>query len=502
MSLSRAKNLLRGVRFHHLGFCFFWAVSFVVLAGLQRDDTLPENWMLYAFIEQFATFALVGSIAFFYRKKRSVLPPRLALVAGFALGGGALLYFLSFILGYHDMFGIVSAGLLVGFANALFFVLWQTFFVTEGQQRAIIYIPLSAVFSILLYFLVMLLPEPLLIFATVIVLPFLAMFTLYASLNEVELYPIQVADKVRARKIVGDLWKPVFCVCAIGFVWKLVSHFPMSESSEFALGGIAVLIGFGAAGLFVVFLELFSPRGFDILRVYQILFPLITGIFLLPTFFGAQYTSLLSGMLMFGFEVVNLLLLIICAVYAAQKKLSPLVMYGICIFPTLVFMSIGDILGSFLNPMFVYDFAFAVNVLFVCIYLLSMVLVLVSRGKRSQEPIVHTSEDIVAPSSHKAKKPLFGVVAERGKAEEGSNESSAAVSRGDDECPIACFQERGVSPREIEVAQLLLKGNSVAAISRKLFISENTTRGHTKSIYKKMNVHSRQELIDAVEKNE
>lgn len=49
---------------------------------------------------------------------------------------------------------------------------------------------------------------------------------------------------------------------------------------------------------------------------------------------------------------------------------------------------------------------------------------------------------------------------------------------------------------EIEVAELLMKGHTVSAIAGKLFISENTTRGHAKSIYKKLAIHSRQELVD------
>ena len=49
------------------------------------------------------------------------------------------------------------------------------------------------------------------------------------------------------------------------------------------------------------------------------------------------------------------------------------------------------------------------------------------------------------------------------------------------------------------MVDLLLKGNTLAAISRKLFISENTTRGHMKRIYRKFDVHSRQELIDLIE---
>ena len=55
-----------------------------------------------------------------------------------------------------------------------------------------------------------------------------------------------------------------------------------------------------------------------------------------------------------------------------------------------------------------------------------------------------------------------------------------------------------LSPRETEVASLMLRGNTVPAIARKLFISENTVRGHTKAIYRKLNVHSKQELIDLI----
>ena len=41
-----------------------------------------------------------------------------------------------------------------------------------------------------------------------------------------------------------------------------------------------------------------------------------------------------------------------------------------------------------------------------------------------------------------------------------------------------------------------MKGHTVSAIAGKLFISENTTRGHAKSIYKKLDIHPRQELVD------
>ena len=47
------------------------------------------------------------------------------------------------------------------------------------------------------------------------------------------------------------------------------------------------------------------------------------------------------------------------------------------------------------------------------------------------------------------------------------------------------------SKREREVVALVLRGNNVPAIARKLYISENTTRDHMKSIYRKASIPAR-----------
>lgn len=57
-------------------------------------------------------------------------------------------------------------------------------------------------------------------------------------------------------------------------------------------------------------------------------------------------------------------------------------------------------------------------------------------------------------------------------------------------------QNAGLTKREIEVVQLLLEGRSLRIIQETLFISEGTARTHTKRIYAKLGVHSKQELID------
>ncbi len=56
-----------------------------------------------------------------------------------------------------------------------------------------------------------------------------------------------------------------------------------------------------------------------------------------------------------------------------------------------------------------------------------------------------------------------------------------------------------LSPREIEVFFLLAKGHTRAHIASELSIGDETVKSHVKSLYRKMGLHSQQELIDLVE---
>ena len=59
--------------------------------------------------------------------------------------------------------------------------------------------------------------------------------------------------------------------------------------------------------------------------------------------------------------------------------------------------------------------------------------------------------------------------------------------------PFACL-----TPREREVALLLSEGKTPLAVQEHLCISDNTVRMHRKNIYRKLDVHSQQELIERV----
>ena len=58
------------------------------------------------------------------------------------------------------------------------------------------------------------------------------------------------------------------------------------------------------------------------------------------------------------------------------------------------------------------------------------------------------------------------------------------------------YEAVGLTEKEIEVADLLAEGLSLREIAKKLFISENTAKTHRSNVYKKMQVASREELVE------
>jgi DNA-binding NarL/FixJ family response regulator len=59
--------------------------------------------------------------------------------------------------------------------------------------------------------------------------------------------------------------------------------------------------------------------------------------------------------------------------------------------------------------------------------------------------------------------------------------------------------EHKLSPRQREVMRLLLKGRDVKYIMNTFYISQATAKTHIYNLYRKLEVHSRRELLDLIE---
>jgi DNA-binding CsgD family transcriptional regulator len=60
-------------------------------------------------------------------------------------------------------------------------------------------------------------------------------------------------------------------------------------------------------------------------------------------------------------------------------------------------------------------------------------------------------------------------------------------------------QDYGLTAREAEIMELIVRGNTVARIADILVISENTVRTHSKRLYTKLDVHKKQEIVDLLD---
>lgn len=84
----------------------------------------------------------------------------------------------------------------------------------------------------------------------------------------------------------------------------------------------------------------------------------------------------------------------------------------------------------------------------------------------------------------------------KGAVSEGGDEETAGVFDSAVAKSKAIAQEHGLTKRETEILELLAQGRSMPYIQQELVLAEGTVRTHVNRIYKKLDVHSRQELID------
>ena len=76
--------------------------------------------------------------------------------------------------------------------------------------------------------------------------------------------------------------------------------------------------------------------------------------------------------------------------------------------------------------------------------------------------------------------------------------SSPCVAEVQEDPVEAAADEYGLSERERDVLRLLAEGRTSSRIQEELCIAAGTVNYHTRNIYSKMGVHSRQQLIDLV----
>ena len=273
------------------------------------------------------------------------------------------------------------------------------------------------------------------------------------------------------KSVVRQLWRPVLCTTVFGFMSGLMSQ--ISGQGELPLAAfqqISIIASLIVVGILLLPALLFS-RQLSITSAYSLALPISAAGFMLLPFIWNGFFGVTNALVNMGLMTVSIILWCMLASTAAKSQLPVHCVFGSCLMLTIAANLLGMGLGFAFAGYLTQSFLTLAGVALAAIYILSMVSLFVFRGQRAARGHQEQSDGV---------KQLV------------LNEEQYLS------CCAAVGEASGFTPRELDMLPLLARGRSIAKVSATLCISENTAKTHIRSIYSKLEVHSKQELIDLI----
>lgn len=290
-------------------------------------------------------------------------------------------------------------------------------------------------------------------------------------------------------------WRIGVCACLVGVADGMVrAAFLSSNNLSIHMFLQWPLAGAGLLTMAIVYGAAILSSEQSARTIYKAaIFVMAFFFMLLPVFTGAQDVE--SVLALAGYGTFNVLIWMLLAEISYTYRLSSTEVFGIGWAMVTLGVLLGSIAGTIVDQFapFTPQFLSLIALVATMAVLLSFLFVF-----RESDLIDLTEEpdgDNAGAIEKAAESPSSeGVVAVAG--ESGGDEGRRP--RFHDRCleVAAAFE---LSPKETEVMTLFAKGRSAARIQEELFISKGTVSTHLRHIYQKMDVHSKQELLDVIE---
>lgn len=414
-----------------------------------------------------------------------------------------------------NLFLIASAAL-TGVGTSVVVLRFGVVYSKVPAREAAMYTAASFVFAAMIYFMAVGLPDPVGMVFTAL-LPVLAVASTLTN-------PEWSAEDETTRpegpsSMRGFFVRLLVAVAVFSTVVGVSRGFSVPHSSISSLNDDGALIIFSTAVVAAVLFAVIGllRRQFDVSRLYYpIIIAVAAGILVTPlvggTGFGSQFVTV-------AYNCFVLVIWCLLAYVAYSSRLSPILVFGLgrgasalgTTFGWLGGLEIVRTQGSGSLSLEVISVAMVFALLVVSMLVLNDRLIGdalrsgdSSRGGESDA----TPISVVVPAGERDDARVAAYAAETDGAGVGASDGHADGVAADGERRAGHYRTRcdavaerfGLSPRERDVFELLVRGRSIDYIAQSLTISFNTAKSHIRHIYVKTDVHSRQELLDLIDR--
>lgn len=531
-----------------VGFGFYYAwiwVSYnsnVLVFPSAASDLPPDIISLTYLVSTLALGVALVLLSLVRPLTRRLVGSNLLLIAVAVVVGAATVgtYASSSLGADANLYLIVSAAL-TGAGTSVIVLRFGVVYSKAPAREAAMYTAASFVFAAMIYFMAVGLPDPVGMVFTAL-LPVLAVVS---TLTNPE-WPDEgeggrPEGPVPLRRFFVRL---LVAVAVFSVVVGVSRGFSVPHSSISSLNADGALIIFSTAvvaGVLFVVVGLLRCQ-FDVSRLYYpIIIAVAAGILVTPllggTGFGSQFITV-------AYNCFVLVIWCLLAYVAYSSRLSPILVFGLgrgasalgTTFGWLAGLEIVRSQGDGSLSLEVISVAMVFALLVVSMLVLNDRLI--GDALRPEERIRGDAAEVPAQGAGSAGEAAFadrrgaedrrsaadgegawdggtgrsgasemGEVGEMGGAgaslADGSPGGAAAGERRSGPYRMRCdavAEHYGLSPRERDVFDLLVRGRSIDYIAQNLTISFNTAKSHIRHIYVKTDVHSRQELIDLIDR--
>ncbi|MEG0682661.1 MAG: LuxR C-terminal-related transcriptional regulator, partial [Raoultibacter sp.] len=411
----------------------------------------------------FAMIATLFLCALFAKKIGPFFKKKLVYgVAGTLLVVSTLCIFLTLFIPALAPLVAVPAAVGGGIGIAFVILLWSELYSCLNPIRVALYYSASIILAAFIIYVCRGFLYPWL-FVAVLALPIATLACLVCGFKSLPANELPQAEQGKF----SFPWKPVLLMSIYAFAYGLreAQLYSGSFGPHSAFGTVAVAA--------VVFIGVVARGGkFDFALMYRIALPLMVGAFLVLPGFGFMNQSMSNFCVSASYTAFSILIMLILANMSYRYGMSAIWLFSIERGVRALFSLIGRQSEVFMSTT---DFgAMPSDVMIGAVVVLLIVACSV---------ILFSEKELSS---------RWGVTFLGGTEGEG-NKAILKKQELANRCQDLARQ-CGLSQREEEVLLLLAQHKTVGAIERELFIANGTAKTHTRHIYRKLDIHSRDEL--------